>query len=181
LGQRRTVKINSINFFLQTEGAAMSQRQHTKQREGSREVPEMMVGKQNAKPGSSVIGIEIKREFPHPLLSTPLARPLWEVTRGCRQCSQGTIGGSRLQGLGGHNAGEDRSWITGAKPPAPDFITAPLRSEAACEKGGRWDGMAGRGRHKRKSNGGSGRRGLRGCAAPAGLRVTKTIRTKTRQ
>jgi len=53
----------------------MSQRQHTKQREGSREVPEMMVGKQNAKPGSSVIGIEIKRGVPSPFAVHPPGPP----------------------------------------------------------------------------------------------------------
>jgi len=62
--------------------------------------------------------IEITRGgFPHPLLPTPLARSLPEVAGGCRQCSQGKIGGSRPQGLGGHIAEKSRSGITGETAP----------------------------------------------------------------
>jgi len=79
------------------------------------------------------LATEITRGVSSPLAAHPLARPLWEVTGGCRQCSQGTIGGSRLQGLGGHSVGEDRLGITGAKSP-PDLIVAPPRIEATHEK-----------------------------------------------
>jgi len=79
---------------------------------------------------SQVNQIEITRGFFHPLLPTPMARRLWEVTRGCRQ---GTIKGSRPQGLGGHTAGEDRSGITGATLPA-DYIVALLDQKRQAKK-----------------------------------------------
>jgi len=95
--------------------------------------------------------------FPHLLRPSPLARPLWEVTRGCRQCSQGTIGCSRLQGLGGHTAEKDSLGLTGATPPS-DLIASTPRSEAAHEKdgGGLEEGQAQCPERRREAQGPAG-------------------------
>jgi len=105
--------------------------------------------------------IEITRWVPHPLLSTPLACPLRDVTRGCRQCSQGTIGGSRLQGLGWHTAGEDRSGITGMTSPPFNRSPSSIRSGMG-RGGGRIDGGEGGRRNGTRATEGKARRGCGG-------------------
>jgi len=73
------------------------------------------------------------------LLPTPLTCSLRGVTRGCRQRSQGTIGGSRLQRLEGHTAGEGNLGITGMRPPPP----AQRRHAKGEREGGQSGGRRG--------------------------------------
>jgi len=124
---------------------------------------------------SERLATEITRGFPHHFKSTPLARPLWEVTR----CSQGTIGGSRLQGLGGHTAGEDRLGITGANSPPP-IESRSLLDRKRHTKRGRRGGKEGRSRRNARTT--KGAAGACGVVRPQRVsRSQKSIQFKTRR
>jgi len=66
---------------------------------------------------------------------TPLARPPREITRGCRQCSQGTIGGSSPTASRGTLWGRTGWGSWGLSPPHPG-LKRPARWEAEGIKAG---------------------------------------------
>jgi len=108
-----------------------------KKREGTRKGPEMVkVKRRNQGLYRQVTKSKSQGGFPHPLLPTPLDRPIRGVTRGCRQCSQGTIGGSRLQGLGGRLRGKTGWGSQGRDPPRLNRGPSSIRSGRRKEGGG---------------------------------------------
>jgi len=125
----------------------------------------------STKVGSRKTDSYIIQGGPTPLaaLPPPLALPLREVTRGCRQCSQGTIGGSRLQGLGGHTVGEGRLGITGMMS-NPPINHSPSSILSGTRRGSGWDERREEGSRNcgGKPTGGKGLQGAVGVCDPSG-------------